>query len=215
MLSSDARVLQPIDTSDLDPLLLDVKGRLKAVPAEVYANIKPWDKLRMWAHQHAVYGLPTTELVEYIQNLIANRSAIEIGSGSGCLGRSLGIPLTDNWCQTKPEVAMLYALQRQPTIKYEPDVENIDALAAIAKYRPSVVVASWFTQWSDGSRPGSMYGVVEEDLLDNYGVETYMVFGSLSTHGGKSIRSRPHRVIQEPWMWSRAKVGDTALFVWG
>ena len=199
------------DTSNLDTLLLDANGLLKVVPASVYAGI-PWDKLRLWTHKRAVYGLPTTELVEYLRRLIGGRRAIEIGSGNGCLGRSLGIPLTDNHLQTRPDVKVLYALQGQPCIEYPPDVEKLDALEAVHKYHPQVVIGSWITQYSDGSRPGSIFGIHEETLLDIPGVEAYLMFGSIRNHEHKSICKRPHKVIQEIWMWSRAD--DSALFIW-
>lgn len=213
----EPRRLSDMDTSDLDRLLLDDHGRLKVVPAEVYASIQPWDKLRLWTHKRAFYGLPTTELVDFIRQIIGGRTAIEIGSGNGVLGRALGIPMTDNLCQQQPDVAMFYAMTGQPVIQYGKDVECLDALAAVRKYQPQVVVASWVTQYSDGSngRPGSMYGVDEEAMLNMPGVETYILFGSVRNHSHKDICSRPHRVIQEPWMWSRAQLGDTALFVWG
>lgn len=205
-------ILPNQDTSDLDPLLLDDSGLLKVVPASTYASI-PWDKLRLWTHQHAVYGLPTVELVDYLRDIIGERKAIEIGAGNGCLGRALGIPMTDNYLQERPDMKALYALQGQPCIEYAPDVEKLDALDAVRRYRPQVVVASWVTQYSDGSRSGSVYGIHEETLLDIPGVETYLLFGSIRNHGFKSICERPHTVIREPWLWSRAD--DSVLFIWG
>ena len=205
-------ILPMQDTFDLDDLLLDANGLLKIVPASVYAGI-PWDKLRLWTHKRAVYGLPTVELVTYLRELIGGRRAIEIGAGNGCLGRSLGIPLTDNHLQERPDVKALYALQGQPCIKYAPDVEKLDALEAVRKHQPQVVVGSWITQLSDGSRPGSVFGVDEEALLDSPGVETYIMFGSIRNHGHKVICGRQHRVLQESWMWGRAD--DSALYVWG
>lgn len=214
-----SRTIQHFDTSDLDRLLLDNEGQLKVVPSEVYASIKPWERLRLWTHLHAVYGLPTTELVEYIQGIIGGRTAIEIGSGNGALGRALEIPRTDNLCQTWPDVSLFYAMTGQPVIKYGKDVEKLEALEAVKKYCPQVIVASWVTQYSDGrnGRPGSMYGVNEAAMLDLPGVETYILFGSIRNHNHKDICRRPHRVIQEPWMWSRAHpdLADTALFIWG
>lgn len=205
-------VLPNQDVSDLETLLLDEQGFLKMVPASVYTSI-PWEKLRLWTHKHAVYGLPTVELVTYLQSIINGRKALEIGAGNGCLGRALGIPMTDNHLQEKPDIKALYALQGQPCIEYAPDVERLDAIEAVHRYHPQVVVASWVTQYSDGSRPGSVYGIHEETLLDIAGVETYLMFGSIRNHGFKSICGRPHKVIREPWMWSRAD--DTALYVWG
>lgn len=196
----------------LDRILLDERGLLKVVSSEVYDSLD-WTTLRCWCHLRAIYGLPTTELVAYLHDLIGGRKAIEIGSGNGALGRALGIPMTDNLCQTWPDVRAYYTLLGQPLISYPDDVEEREAFAAVAHYRPQVVIGSWVTQKSDGPQPGSMYGVDEESLLKQ--VETYVVFGSMRNHGGgmKTINRFRHRIIQEPWMRSRAE--DSALFVWG
>lgn len=209
-----AVVLPNRDVSYLDALLLDDQGRLKVVPSEVYERLD-WTDLRIWCHLHDFYGLPTTELVTFLRGLLGGRSAIEVGAGHGALGRALGIPITDSKVQEIPEVRLLYALQGQPTIDYPSDVEHLDALDAIQKYKPQVVIGSWVTQTSDGTRPGCMYGIDEEAVLDR--VESYVVFGSLKVHGGdmKVISSRPHVTLRKPWMWSRAPVGDSALFIWG
>jgi len=204
------QVMQPRDVTYLDEKLLDADGNLRVLPASVYEDI-PWEHLRLWTHFRAIYGLPTIELVEYLKKLIGGRSAIEIGSGNGVLGRALGIPRTDNFMQTWPDVKLLYTLQGQPTITYGSDVEEMDAIEAIRKYKPEVVVASWVTQFSDGSRPGSMYGPDEEVLLSM--VRSYMMFGSIKNHDHKVICNGIHQIIREPWMWSRAQ--DSALFIWG
>jgi len=205
-----AQVLPNIDVDHLDARLLEADGRPKVVPAEVYASV-PWVQLRVWCHQRAVYGLPSAELIERLREMIGGRPAIEVGDGSGSLGRALGIPMTDSFMQLRADVAILYALQGQPCIHYGADVRKMEALSAIDQFKPQVVVGSWLTQFSDGSREGSMYGIDEEALLDK--VETYILFGSIRNHGTKAICQRPHRVIQEPWMWSRAE--DSALFIWG
>lgn len=203
------QVMQPQDVSYLDEKLLDSDGNLRILPASVYEEI-PWEHLRLWTHFRAIYGLITVELVEFLKKLISGRRAIEIGSGNGALGRALGIPMTDNFMQTWPDVKLLYMMQGQPLITYGPDVEQMDAIKAIQHYKPEVVVASWVTQFSDGSRPGSMYGIDEEKLLDL--VDTYMMFGSIKNHDHKVICQRDHKVIQKPWMWSRSQ--DSALFLW-
>ena len=83
-----------------------------------------------------MYLLPTIELVERLKRAIDGRRAIEIGSGNGVLAEALGIQGTDNFMQEMPKYKALYAAQGQPTIKYGKNVENLDALAAIKKYKP-------------------------------------------------------------------------------
>jgi hypothetical protein len=203
------QVLPNLDVRFLDEQLLLPDGAPRVLPARMFAEI-PWVQLRIWLHKQALYGVVTKELVKYLMTLIGDRTAIEIGSGTGVLGKALGIPITDSRVQERPDVAFLYKLQGQPTIRYGASVEKLEALEAVEKYRPQVVVGSWLTQFSDGSRMGSMYGVDEEALLEQ--VELYIMFGSIRNHGAKAICGRPHQVIQEPWMWSRAE--DSALFVW-
>lgn len=205
-----AQVLPNRDVSYLDAQLLDSEGHPQVLPARVYAVID-WVDLRIWTHKNAVYGLITTELIDYLKRLIGDRSAIEIGAGNGALGRALGIPMTDSWIQARSDVALLYHVQGQPTIQYGADVEKLEALDAIRKHKPQVVVGSWLTQFSRGDKPGSMYGIEEEKLLTL--VETYAMFGSIRNHQHKVICHQPHGVIQESWMWSRAE--DSALYVWG
>ena len=206
---SPSRVLYDEDVSDLDNLLMDEQGRLKAVPASVYAGISE-NRRRVWTHKHAVYGLPTTELVEFVKELIGGRATLEIGTGAGCLGRELGVRLTDNHCQEIPSVKLLMAMQGQPAIVYPEDVENIGAIQAVNKYKPQVVVASWVTQLSVDSSPGCMYGVQEEHVLDK--VETYIFFGSEANHGAKRVMKRKHDTYRRTWMFSRAS--DSVLYVW-
>ena len=196
MRGMEASYLPARETNHLDALLLDSKGRLKVVPTEVYQGIDPTD-LRVWCHKKAFYALPTTELLEWLKARIGGRRAIEIGSGNGCLGRALGIPMTDNMSQNWPNVAMMYVLQRQPRVQYGEDVEDLDALAAVQKYQPQVVLGAWVTQWISPRLPpppggGSIFGIKEDQILRSPSVQEYIVVGN------KLICSRPHTVIQEP-----------------
>ena len=168
------QLLPKLNVTDLDVRLCDESGRLKINPSKTYARI-PWDKLRVWTHLKAFYGLPTPELIACLKEIIGPRTAIEIGAGNGCLGRALSIPMTDSHVQADPAIRLYYASMGQPTIEYGNDVEQLDALGAVHKYKPQVVVGSWVTQKSDGTRPGSFYGVDEESLLEE--VETYIIFG--------------------------------------
>jgi len=64
------------------PDLLDENSLLKLLSAEAYDAISP-SALCLWCNRYARYGLPTIELVEWLQKRIAGRNAIEIGSGTG------------------------------------------------------------------------------------------------------------------------------------
>lgn len=207
-MTSPVSVLQHRDVSRLDAMLLDDKGRLRPVAAASLASVNHED-LRYWCHIHAVYGLPTFELIGWLKDRIAGRSAIEIGSGNGCLGRALGIPMTDSWLQATPEMRAYYALQGQRTITYGEDVERLEALEAVAKHKPQVVIGQWVTEWVDPNLPlppggGSVFGVKEAELLEQ--VETYILVGNSTIHGQKSlIRKHPPEMLRAPWIWSRSQ----------
>jgi hypothetical protein len=188
------------------PDLLEENGRLKLLPATFYDTISR-DALRLWCHRYARYGLPTVELVEWLQKRLHGRFAIEIGAGSGDLACRLGIPATDNRMQEWPGIQLHYQMTGQPTIQYPDFVQNLDALAAIAEHQPDVVVASWVTEWIDPNLPppsggGNIWGVKEDEILAT-GC-TYILIGNLAVHGSKKIMALPHQELELPFLRSRA-----------
>ena len=57
-----------------------------------------------------------------------------------------------------------YAKMRRPTTDPPPDVECQDAVGAVRRYKPRIVIASWCTQlYKDGDTPqqigASVYGI--------------------------------------------------------
>jgi hypothetical protein len=190
------------------PDLMGSDQYIKLLPSAAYDAFDR-DGLRVWCHQNARYGLPTVELVEWLKTYINGRPAIEIGAGSGDLCHHLGIRGTDSKLQDDPRAAIYYQLLRQPTIHYPASVERLEALVAVKKYRPRIVIASWVTHWVDPSKPpphgeGCMFGVREDRLL-KLGV-TYVFIGNLLIHQHKPILKLPHREIQVPFLRSRASV---------
>lgn len=199
------------------PDWLDDRGRIKLMTA-AEIDRTPWESRRLWCHVHARYGLPTAELVEWLHGVIQGRRAIEIGSGSGDLAHHLKIKGTDNKCQTRPDVALYYTMSGQPMIRYPDWVEKKDALAAIEKYNPQVVIGSWITHWIDPRLPmpkggGNMYGVKEDLLLDS-GV-SYVMIGNMETHQYKPILKLPHEEHALPFLRSRAHdPSQDRVFIW-
>lgn len=197
--------------------LADEQGRLKIVPARDY---DAFDRMsvRLWCLRHARYGLPTTELIEWLQPHIEGKVAIEIGSGTGDLARALGIPATDNRMQEWPFIVDLFQKMRCPVIQYPEEVEALDALAAVERYRPEVVIASWVTEWIDPDQPpppqgGNVYGVKETELLAT-GVK-YILIGNEAVHGRKRIMSFGHQVYRLPFLCSRASQPDLdRVYIW-
>jgi hypothetical protein len=187
------------------PDLMGDKGVIKLLPAAAYDAFDP-DGLRLWCMRNARYGLPTVELIAWLKNYIGDRSVIEIGSGAGDLAHHLGIKGTDSKIQSDPKAAMFYILTQQPTIRYPNWIERREALAAVRKYKPQVVVASWVTNWIDphNTPPGGgcMFGVHEDQLLAT-GV-TYVFIGNLLVHQHKPILKVPHQELALPFIRSRA-----------
>jgi len=198
-------------------LLDDRNGYLILYPARIYDQILLND-LRAWCHRHARYGLLTTELIEWLKTFIGDRTAIEIGSGSGDLAYHLGIKATDNRQQEWADVALLYKMMGQPVIRYPLIVEELDALDAIAKYDPQVVVASWVTEWIDPNVPppphgGSIYGVKEDQIVGSG--RNYVLIGNKTVHGHKKIMDIKHEEYDFPFIKSRsASPSENRIWVW-
>ena len=211
-----AKIIDPRATRDLSTDVIDqATGCLKVMPASYYQATTIDDRAVLGA-RHAFYGLPTTELIEWIKSVIGDRSAIEIGSGNGVLAQALGIPGTDSHMQERPDIVAVYTATGQRLIKYGATVENLDYAEAIKKHKPQVVVASWVTHRYRADRHdsgGNMYGVVEEDVIDS--CETYIFIGNSTVHKGKSIWTRPHTLLKPDWLFSRAHNGSPEfLAVW-
>jgi len=198
--------------------LLDSNDHLKILPASAYDAI-PQHELRLFCHFYARYGLPTKEMVEWLKKHIGKKSAIEIGAGHGDLGRALGIPMTDNYCQTWPDVKEFYEAAEQPVIAYGEDVERLDALEAAQKYKPDIIIGQWVTHWIDPALSvpvggGSMYGVKEDLLLKE--CKTYIVLGNKNIHGHKPILKQKHAELKLPFIRSRASSPkENVVYVWG
>lgn len=199
------------------PDLLDADGKLRLLPTAEYDRISP-DSLQLWCHLNARYGLPTIELVAWLQKRIAGRNAIEIGSGSGDLAFHLSIPATDNKLQKRRSIQAYYQTIRQPIIRYPKFVRNLDALDAVKEYQPDVVVASWVTEWIDPSLPpppsgGNVWGVKEDEILA-IGCE-YILIGNQAVHGSKKIMAQPHQELALPFLRSRANHPELdRIWIW-
>lgn len=188
------------------------------IPPAAFFDRFPKDQITLWCHKHALYCLPTEELVEFLSKRIAGKRAIEIGSGAGFLGKALGIPCTDNWMQQDlPEVVSYYQMLGQPTIKYGEHVEKLDALEAVEKYKPDVVLGAWVTEYvspvdKPGVGGGSVYGIKEEKILQETG--EYIVVGHEGVHGFKKIMTEPHETFKFDWIKSRSIKPGNAIYIW-
>lgn len=201
-------------------VLLDDNGYLKIHPAAFYDRLDRIG-LRLFCHFYGRYGLPTTELIDFLKRFIGDKNAIEIGAGCGDLGRALGIPMTDSYCQELPDVKLMYMAMQQPIIKYGKDVEKLEALKAAKKYKPDIIIGQWVTHWIDPDLPmppggGSMYGVKEDLLLKE--CKTYIVIGNRNVHGHKPILTTHHHIeIQNRDGHIRSRANDQSgnvIYIW-
>ena len=189
----EALVLDQKDISDIEALLLDEHGRLKLLSKSVYDSIDFLDR-RLFCHFHALYFLPTVELINQLQPLITGYRPIEIGAGAGNLGRFLNIPMTDAMIQRKPEIAAYYKMIGQPTINYPQEVDHLEAMDAVRRYHPWTVVASWVTQL--------------------YKTKADILIGHEKIHGTKRIL-KTHRftTIDPQWVVSRGEASGNRIWI--
>ena len=127
-----------------DRLLLDERGIIKLLPAEFYHSLDN-DSLRVWCICRAIYQLPTVELIEWLKENFNLDKAIEIGAGNNYLYHHLGIKGVDNYSEQIPAVKLVHEIMKQPSTNPPPEVEEIDAIAAIEKYQPETVITAWAT----------------------------------------------------------------------
>lgn len=140
-------------------------------------------------------------------------SVIEIGSGVGLLGESLGIRKTDNFMQEWPEIKLMYTLTGQPTIKYGKDVEKLDAIEAIKKYKPHTVIGSYITHKYDpkiGS--GNQYGPDPIRIVKN--CERYIMIGTKITHKDNPLMKLPHEELESDTLITRGSSLFNRIFIW-
>jgi hypothetical protein len=192
--------LPPMNVDHLDELFF-VDGLIQPVPAVRFDLIDPM-QLKVWWHTRATYCYPTLELVAWLKERIAGRSAIEIGAGKTCVCRALGIPLTDARLHERPDVKVWFQMMNQPLVVPPDDVEKLTDVEAIEKYKPEVVVGCWVTQLY---RPpdmvdSNMYGVDEVGIVEK---ADYILIGNRRTHGRKHVFHLPFEEINVPWLRTR------------
>lgn len=193
---------------DLAPDVIASDGSLRVMPASYYASTTQGER-SLLAHRHALYALPTVECIRWLSERIGTRSAIEVACGNGALGRALGIVRTDIRLQERADIQAVYRGTGTQTIRYGDDVETLDAIEAIKKYRPQVVIAAWFTHKFDPLQPergGNMYASDERELLSL--CEEYVLVGNFSSHGPHPLLQQPHELFQFPWLFSRSPEAD-------
>lgn len=208
-----AVVIDDGNTKQIDKILLDENGVIKPFHHDDLRGID-FQQLRMFCHKNAVYQLPTIDLITFLSGLFEDeKKVIEVGSGTGVIGRNLGIKMYDSHQQTFPEVKLHYDLMKQPTIKYGRDVLKMDGVKAIRLFKPSLVLACWVTAPKDiDGNPLNMYGMDEEKILSL--TETYVHVGTSTIHSNKLINKYDRFEILAPWIVSRRPSKETLISIW-
>jgi hypothetical protein len=200
------------DISELEELTGASAGMICPIPAETVAKFD-FATLRLFLHKWALYTMPTTELIEYLAGKIAGKSAIEIGAGLGVIGRALGVPLTDNKMQEWPDIRATYEAMGQPTIKYPPDIIELDAIAAVEQYKPDIAIGSYIThKWDDRTKSGNWWGVDPLKLIQM--VPEYLMVGNLNTHRNDPAMKYIDHIERHDFIFTRGGQETSAIFCW-
>lgn len=165
-----------------------------------------------------LYTLPTIELIEWLRYQIEDDpeyypDAIEICAGTGCIGRSLGIPITDSCLQDKPNIKELYHKSGQYTIEYPSDIIKMDAHEAVKEYQPEYIIGSYVTaRYGTGGKDyGNMYGVDNMWIANN--CHKYFYIGNLLTHAKEPVLKRKHKELSFPWLVTRGDSSKARIFI--
>lgn len=203
--------IQKCDLTKLNSEVLDTENELIIKPYSFYQSVDK-NELKYFMLQNGIYVMPTQELIDWLkQNIVGN--AIEIGAGNGAISRKLGIPITDSRMQERSDIKFFYNLSGQPTIKYPDDVEKLEAIEAINKYKPDTTIGAFITHKFDHKiGNGNAFGVDEELLLSK--VKKYINICNKITHKDKPILKLEHEEFQFEWLITRAvNQSENAIFV--
>lgn len=206
--------IENTDTSDIRKMAYK-NGEFQILPYSAWAQHDPV-AIRLFLHEEALYSIPTEEVVEFIDELIGEHTAIEIGAGHGLWGRELDIPLTDSKLQERPEVKLMYLMAKQPLIKYPQDIIKLRASDAIKRFKPHTVFASYFTPICEGAKymEGDEVYRDDERLFPNWGVKRYIKIGSINTHGNNPLMKLAHEEHNPIELITRAEKVNQRIFIW-
>ncbi len=131
----------------------------------------------------------------------------------GVIGRSLGIPITDNKMQEVPEVKSYYDGVKQPIIKYPRDIIEMDAHDAVRRYKPAIVIGSYIThKWRPGMTSGNQYGV--DNLKIARSVRAYYMIGNLRTHRDDPAMKYLDGIEHHDFLYTRGDKDTSVIFRW-
>lgn len=194
--------------------LLDSKGLPKVLPAREYQKLGN-NGLSMFYLVTSTYVLPTEELVDTLDEIIGpDSNAIEICCGNGVIGRELSMPVTDSKIQqVNPEIRNKYIASGQPPVNYPEDVEQLEALEAVEKYKPDTVLACFGThKWKPGMKSGFEFGVDYEEIWKK--VNRIILVGNDRIHGENPMMKKKHREVVKYGFLCRTTKVPTKIYIW-
>ncbi len=212
-LKGEAKTLDPTGVRDLRPEALGPDGRIQVLPASFWQATTATERA-LFGARTGLYSFPTVELVSRLQEIIAGRTAIEIGAGHGVLAEAMGIPGTDSFMQRMPQYRAMYEQSRMPIVPYGKMVAEMHASRAVRYYKPQVVIGCWVTWKFDPKQPdrgGNEVGIDEPDILRN--CETYVMVGHERIHHGSTIWGRKPELEYPSFLFSRAQEGPGRDFL--
>ncbi len=212
---SGAQFMTEQDISGIEADCLESPGMPRVVSVDVYRQYSP-EQIQFFCLKHGLYSLPTTELIEWLREIIDGRKAIEVGAGNGVMAKALGIEATDNYQQALPKFKEIYEIIRQPLVSYGDNVLKVGAFEAVKRFKPAVVVGAWVTHKWTPERPelgGNEIGLEEGRIIRR--VDDYIVIGNQEVHKLKPILEKPHTMISPDWLVSRAHDPDlNCIYRW-
>ena len=192
--SMNISVLHKVDTNEIKRTVLDEGGWIKVLSYKEWMKFS-WHEIRQFMHEYPIYVLPTEELIDKLKCLINGYKTIEIGAGSGNIGKNLGIKMTDSYLQCRKDVKLVYELSGQPVIRYPSCVIKADAITAYQRFKPECIIGCYVThKYAEGMREGNMYGVDYERLIQS--VKRLVLVGNYHIHSENPIMSLPHQEIE-------------------
>lgn len=204
-----------IDTSNIRKTVME--GReMKVLPYDEWMKFSRGE-IRMLLHETATYVVPTEELLDYLDELIGDTNAIEVGAGNGYIGKELDIRMTDSYQQQcDPIVVAYYKLAGQPTIKYPKRVMKMDANKAVRNLRPHTVLGCYCThKWDKASGSGNDKGIDFFELFSYPFVKRIILVGNEKIHCYNPFMAVPHKEIKLPGLLTRSMDDSTnRIYIW-
>jgi len=236
-----------VDISRARDIINDLIGSDNRIYPIPFSFIKDdsLDTLNLVMQAVGLYTFPTLELCEWLSSQIDDdpelepHSAIEICAGTGWIGRQLGIPITDIKNMSNPIVKdIMFRNISVPTI-YGDDTEQLEALEAVNKYLPDIVIGSFVTSKKRVDRKDKKAamtlrvnlpygGHIDTNLMDSIreevrvGVDIEKIVRKVykvilvvntRTHMNESYFNIPHQTLSFPWLVTRGDNSQSRILI--